>query len=116
MIKNFSVIETFARFATAVSARANRMTFFNPVNDVEIMNVLLDDVIAANPGEVIPIAHLIFHFGELASVLFFQIGARMDPGSVAIPISAHRNDVANFAVVNAFERFDVTGLMMTLQT
>ena len=29
------------------------------------MDVLLDDVVAAEPDEMIPVVHLIFHFGHL---------------------------------------------------
>ena len=34
-----------------------------PVDHVEIVDVLLDDVVAAEPGEVVPVAHLVVHFG-----------------------------------------------------
>ena len=37
---------------------------FQPIADVEIVNVLLDDMIAAEPDEVIPVAHLVFHFAS----------------------------------------------------
>ena len=46
-----------------------------PVDDVEVVDVLLDDVIAAEPGEVVPVAHLVFHFGQLATVLLLQVCA-----------------------------------------
>ena len=35
----------------------------DPVSDVQIVDVLLDDVVAAEPVEVIPVADLVLHFG-----------------------------------------------------
>ena len=56
------------------------MIALGPIADVEIMDVLLDDVVAAYPDEVIPVAHLVFHFG-LAGF------AWPDPDRTAVPIS-----------------------------
>ena len=39
------------------------MALHDPVGHVQIVNVLLDDVIAAEPDKVVPVAHLVFHFG-----------------------------------------------------
>ena len=77
--------------------------------------LLLANVVAANPGEVVPVAHLVFHFGELAAVLGFQFGARMHPRRLAVPVGAQRDDVADRAVVQALDGFDVAGLMMALE-
>ena len=38
---------------------------------------MFDNVIAANPGEVVPVAKLVFHLGEFASVLLLEIGAKL---------------------------------------
>src|SRR5436305_1011261 len=65
MIEDFAVVQTLADFATAHALSADGVALFDPVNDIQIVDVLLDDMVAANPGEVIPVAHLVFHFGEL---------------------------------------------------
>ncbi len=72
-------------------------------------------MVAANPGEIIPIAHLVFHFGQFAAVILFEIGAAMQPGSRAVPIGAHGDNITNRAVMEAIDGFDVAGLVMTLQ-
>ena len=38
------------------------MALGDPVADVEVVDVLLDDVVAAEPGEVVPVADLVLHF------------------------------------------------------
>ena len=62
MVEDFAVFLAFAGFATAHAVRPDRITVLDPIDHVEVMDVLLADVVTANPHEVIPIAHLIFHF------------------------------------------------------
>ena len=78
--------------------------------------MLLVDVVAAKPDEVVPVAHLIFHFAELASGLGFEVGALLHPGRVAVPVGAHRHDVADLSVLQTLHAFDVTRVMMALET
>ena len=35
---------------------------FDPIADIDVVHVLLADVIAAEPGKEIPVAHLVFQF------------------------------------------------------
>jgi len=95
---------------------ADGVAFLDPVNDVQIVDVLLDDMVAANPGEVVPVAHLVFHFGELVAALLFEIGAPIEPGRLAVPIAAHGYDVANGAVVEPLEGLAIAFVIMPLQT
>ena len=83
-----------------------------PVADVQVVDVLLDDVIAAEPGEVVPVVHLVFHFGLLVAVL----RAVANPQAAAVPIDAREQDVADRAVVNLLHRFDVARIVPPLQT
>src|SRR6185436_15621168 len=116
MIEDFAVVRAFAGFAAAVSARLHWRAVLQPIDHVEIVNVLLDNVITAEPDEVIPVAQLILHFGQLAAVLTFKFRAWADPRRVAIPISAHRHDVADLAILKALDALNVAGVMMPLQT
>src|SRR2546430_11380992 len=99
MVEDFAVIRPFADFHATHSIGANRMSFLDPIHDVEVMNVLLDNVIAAGPDEVIPIPHLVLHLAQLASGSAFQIGARFDPRRGAVPITTHRNNITYLAIV-----------------
>ena len=116
MIEDFAVIRAFAHLATAHPVSPDRVALLDPVDDVKVVDVLLDDVVAANPGEVIPVAHLIFHFGKLAPGIPFQVGASVKPWSLAVPVTAHRDDVADRAVMKALDAFDIAGAMMALQS
>lgn len=49
MVKDFAVVLTLADFASAHARCFNGVSFFHPVDDVNVVDVLLDDVIAANP-------------------------------------------------------------------
>jgi hypothetical protein len=45
------------------------------------MNVLLDDMIAANPVEVVPVSHLVFDFGPVRLAI-------NDPRRGTVPIGS----------------------------
>ena len=79
------------------------------------MDVLLDDVVAADPGEVVPVAHLVFHFSELAAVGLLEVRAFLEPGRIAVPVGTHGGDVADRAVMQALYGLDVALLVMALQ-
>src|SRR5215471_20870698 len=79
----------------------------SPVDHVNIVYMLFYDVIAGEPGEVEPVAHLPFQIAPLwLSVLF--------PKAALIPVAARRNYVSNSAVVDNFHRFDIAGLVTAL--
>src|SRR5438093_7554131 len=116
VVEDFAVIRTLAHLTTTHSMGAYGMSFLHPVRDVNVVDVLLDDVVSTEPHEVIPIAHLVLHFGQLTTGLLFQVGALFEPGRGAIPVNAHGSDVANRALVQPLHCFNVRLLMMTLQT
>ena len=57
------------------------MVALDPVADVDVVDVLLDDVVAAEPDEVVPVADLVDHFGHFR----FPIA---EPDSAAVPVAA----------------------------
>src|SRR4051794_18173665 len=62
VIKYFSIIFSFAYLPAAHALRPYRIAAFEPIDHINIMNVLLGNMISAKPYEVIPVAHLVFHF------------------------------------------------------
>jgi hypothetical protein len=74
------------------------------------MNVLLDDMISAEPREVVPGAHLVFHFG-----LHLVARSSRLPETSLIPVHAERLHVADLTRLDLVDRFDVRLLVMTLQ-
>src|ERR1700693_2724173 len=98
MIEDFTILLVGPNLAAAHPPALSRVVLLDPVADVEIVNVLLDDVVAAEPDVVVPVANLVLHFA-------FALLPRLAgiPGSGAVPIDAQRGDVADFSVVDPLE-------------
>ena len=79
----------------------------DPVADIEVVDVLFANMVAAEPDVVVPVANLAFEVGAA------HVAAMPDRAAVN-PIGAQGNDVADRAVLNAFDGLDVTGLMAAL--
>jgi len=80
------------------------------------MNVLLDDVIAAEPVEHVPVSDLILHLRGGAAQLLRQLGPpRLRPDRTAVPVHAHRQDIADGPVMQSFHGLEIVGLMTPLQ-
>src|SRR5437762_11212288 len=116
MVEYLTIVRPLAHFDAAHAMRANRMALLDPVDHVEVVDVLFDDVVAADPYEVVPVPHLLLHLRQLAAVLLFQLRSRMDPRRGAVPVAAHGNDIANRSIPQAIQGFDVAELMMALET
>ncbi len=72
-----------AAVAASHAVGLDGMIALGPVAHVDIVDVLLDDVIAAKPDEMIPVAHLVLHLG-LARL------ARANPDGSAVPVAAQQ--------------------------
>ena len=79
----------------------------DPVHDVEIVDVLLDDVIAGEPGEVVPVADLPLDVAPPRLAVD-------DPDFAAVPVGFGVRDVADCAVVDALDRFAIVGRVAAL--
>ena len=66
----------------------------HPGADVEVVDVLLDVEVAREPGEVVPVAHLVKHVGPAGL-------ARLVPSAAPVVVGEERDDVADRAVVDA---------------
>ena len=116
MIIDLAAIRPFLESASAHAPGADRVALEHPVGDIEIVDVLLDDVIAAKPVEHVPIADLVFHLGRRPAHRLFQVGAfgfRADGATV--PVDPHVQDVADGAVMQPGDGFEVIGLVPSLQ-
>ena len=116
VVEDFAGVGTLLVGAPAHAPRADGVTAQHPVGHVEVVDVLLDDVVAAKPVEHVPILHLVLHLGRGTTPLLLQISA---PGlgahRTAIPINAHVEDVANRAIMEPADRGEVVGLMPALE-
>ena len=108
VVEDFAVFFLGADLATAHAMSLNRVGVLHPIGDVQVVDVLLGDVIAAQPVEVVPIAHL-----ELELGLPFL--ARVNPNATVVPVGTDQVDVAESAIVQALHGLQVARLVMTLQ-
>src|SRR4051812_35080968 len=53
----------------AHSLRSHRVPLLDPVDDVDVMDVLVDDEVAREPREVIPVAELVLQFALIRQPL-----------------------------------------------
>src|SRR5207247_10748090 len=84
------------------------MAFHDPIGNIKVMDVLLANMIAAEPDIMIPIAHLLLH---LCGALI----ATMPDRAAVDPVSSKRHHVSDCSIVNAFDSFDVTWPMPALR-
>ena len=107
MIKDLAMVFSFPDFSTTHSLCFYRISSFEPVDDIKVVDMLFSDMIAAKPVEIIPVAHLVFHF-SLSS------GSWFNPNTIIVPPGLGRSDVANHVL--ALEQFAVGILVVALKT
>ena len=61
VIENLPVILSAANLPAAHSLRFYGQHLLDPIADIHVVDMLLDNMVAADPGEVIPVADLIHH-------------------------------------------------------
>src|SRR5262249_13198331 len=96
------------RRAVTHAERLFRVSAVDPAHDVEVVDVLLDDVVAAQPGVAVPVVDLesdVAHAG-LAVAL---------PQDALVPVAAPGDDIADLAVVQPLDRLDIGELVAALR-
>ena len=63
VVEDVAVLRRHAHLPSAHADDVLRQVADRPVDDVEVVHVLLDDVVAGKPRKVIPVADLVMHFG-----------------------------------------------------
>src|SRR5205085_537232 len=72
----------------------DRVSARDPVHDVEVMHVLLDDMVARQPGEIVPVADLPFQIAPARLAVD-------DPDLATVPIGFGVGDITDRAIVDA---------------
>src|SRR5205823_13407736 len=88
VIVDVALLRAGPGLASAQSQRLDRVVLERPVDDVEIMHVLLNDVVAGKPGEVVPVPDLPFHVSPASLALD-------DPDRASVPIGASVNELTD---------------------
>src|ERR1700686_892936 len=96
-------VEWFARppGGTAGRHHFHGMGSHYPVDEIDVMEMLLDDLVAANPDKGVPIAVLPFHIAPLGIAR-----VRMKDRAAQV-IRVERDNVADGAVVDLIDSFDI---------
>ena len=102
-------IATSALLTAAKSHGPSRSLLEGPVEDVEVMHVLLDDVVTREPREIKPVANLPLHIGPFRLLVFV-------PQGTLVPVAAAADEFADFAFVDPLHAFDVGSLVPSLGT
>src|ERR1051326_5144960 len=119
LILDGEVVPNLARLVSQLLAGAHapafdRMVLHDPVGDVEVVNVLFADVIAAKPDVVVPVVELLLQHGVAHVLAVARLIAIVPDGSAVDPVGAQRSHVADHAVMNAFDGLDVAGPVPSL--
>src|SRR5262245_31794836 len=88
--------------------RLGRMALKRPVEHVDVVNVLLHDVVAAQPREAVPIVHLI-------SDVTHAWLARPLPKNALVPVAASTDQLPDGPVVDSLDGVDVGCLVTPLR-
>src|SRR5207248_774632 len=81
----FVVVDVAVDFAraglpAADPVSADRRAVERPVHDVDVVDVLLKDLVAAKPGEIVPVADLPLQIGP-------PLLTRLEPGAELVPVA-----------------------------
>lgn len=107
VVENVAVCGVGSNLPSAQADRRNGVGVHRPVADVDVMNVLLADMVAREPGEIEPVSELPFHIGP------FRL-TRVHPESALIPVGIASRDFAHLAVVDSFHGFAVGDVVASL--
>src|SRR6476661_6912207 len=95
IVEDFSMVLSGSEKAATGTLCRYGISILYPIGDIDIVNMLFIDVIAAKPVEIIPVTHLVFHF-SLASHTW------PDPNTTAVPIYLSGYYISGDTVFNAF--------------
>ena len=93
------------------------MPAFKPVADIDVVQVLLHNLVAADPHEAVPVALLQFQVAPLRVAL--PVGEEFVVGEIqhgrSHPVGVHVDDVADLAVLHALVLVEIPGLGAALR-
>ena len=109
------IVDVPVQFVARAPSRSPRCHDFdgvrshNPVDEIDIVEVLFDDLVAANPDKGVPITVLPFHVAPLGVA---RVGVKNGAAQV---IRVERDDVADGAVVDFIDGLDIFALGVPLR-
>src|SRR5699024_4115660 len=108
VVKYLAGIRTGAHFSPAHTLGRNGIFIQHPVGHINVVDMLFHNVIAAQPGKIIPVAHLVFHL-----ILVWLPWAY--PDTRTVPVHLPADNISNLAIADALQCLTIAVLIMTLQ-
>src|SRR4030095_14980841 len=105
MVVDVTVVLVRPSLASPHAVSFDRAGVQGPVDHVQVVNVLFDDVVAPRPSEIIPIQELPLHVAPFGLAFNY-------PDYAAIPIRPGINNLSKCAVMDSLNRF-LIGLLVT---
>src|SRR5690606_11505917 len=100
VIKNITILRVGADESAAGSDSLHRRAAHGPVDHINVVYMLLNDMVAAGPVKVEPVAHLPFHVAHLRGAVYM-------PQAFLHPVALAAHDVVNGAILDPLHGFDV---------
>src|SRR5450631_3065164 len=108
VVEDLAIVFSFPHFASSHSLGLYGVTVHGPVDDVQVVDMLFRDMVAAEPDKIVPVAHLVFHF-RLSGLSWVH------PYAVVIPPGLRPDDLPDGAIMYPFDQFPVRVLVAALQ-
>ncbi len=91
------------------------MSAYGPVDDIQVVDMLLHDVISRQPGQKEPVADLPLHISPVFSLVVGPIlPCSPDPKRSHVPVTLAGYDLTDVSVVHPFHDFQIMSLMAAL--
>src|SRR5689334_21648565 len=88
MIINLAMVLSFIYLSATHPLCFYRVAAFEPVDHIHVMNMLFNDMLTTEPDEIIPVAHLVFHFCLIVFSLFY-------PHPIIVPPCLCRSNITD---------------------
>ena len=88
VVENFAMFLAFSNLSATHALRFYRIGSLEPVDHIYVVDMLLGDMVAAEPVKIVPVAHLVFHFGLVGL-------AWTNPNPIIVPPGLCRSDVSD---------------------
>src|SRR5690606_15846374 len=114
VVFNVMMVEDLTKFFSCsylTSAHAHSfhgVCTLEPVHDIDIVDMLFDDMIAAEPRAILRLPHLVFHLGVAGP-------ASVHPHTITVPVNLRGSDVAHHSTRYPLQQFPVRTLVVALQ-
>ena len=102
-----AAVTAHALFTAAHAVGHDRVIVHDPVANIEVVDVLLADLVAAGPDEVVPVVALELHIGHARLTVAI-------PNAATVPVNAHQVDFTDGAVMQHFNVVDIALLVAAL--